>query len=46
MLSDILESFVVTSTLEYGINPLYSYASPGYTWKTGLNLTKIKLDFM
>ena len=30
----------------YGINPLYSYSEPGYTWKAGLKLTNIKLDFI
>ena len=44
--SDVFENFVETSTLMYGINPLYSYSLPGYTWKAGLKLTKIKLDFI
>ena len=35
-----------TSTEEYGTNPLDSYSLPGYTWKAGLKLTKIKLDFI
>ena len=33
-------------TREYKINPLYSYSLPGYTWKAGLKLTNIKLDFI
>ena len=45
-LTDIFENFVQTSTEEYGINPLYSFSAPGYTWKTGLKLTNIKLDFV
>ena len=45
-LTDVFENFVEKSTLEYGINPLYSYSLPGYTWKAGLKLTKIKLDFI
>ena len=44
--ADVLENFVENSTLEYSINPLYSYSLPGYTWKTGLKLTNIKLDFI
>ena len=44
-LIDIFENFVQTSTEEYGINPLYSFSAPGYTWKAGLKLTKIKSDF-
>ena len=45
-LSDIFENFVETSTEEYGINPLYSFSAPGYTWKAGLKLTNIKFDFI
>ena len=30
-LTDVFENFVETSTLMYGINPLYSYSLPGYT---------------
>ena len=45
-LTDLFENFVEKSTLEYGINPLYSYSLPGYTWKAGLKLTNIKLDFI
>ena len=37
--------FVESSTQEYKINPLYSYSLPGYTWKAGLKLTNIKLDY-
>ena len=42
----VFENFVEKATLEYGINPLYSYSPPGYTWKAGLKLTNIKLDFI
>ena len=45
-LADVFENFVESSTREYNINPLYSYSLPGYTWKAGLKLTNIKLDFM
>ena len=45
-LTDVFKNFVEKSTLEYGINPLYSYSLPGYTWKAGLKLTKTKLDFI
>ena len=45
-LTDVFENFVEKSTLEYGINPLYDYSLPGYTWKAGLKLTKTKLDFI
>ena len=45
-LADVFENFVEKATLEYSINPLYSYSLPGYTWKAGLKITKIKLDFI
>ena len=45
-LAEVLENFVEKATLEYSINPLYSYSLPGYTWKAGLKLTNIKLDFI
>ena len=35
-----------SSTREYKPIPLYRYSLPGYTWKAGLKLTDIKLDFM
>ena len=43
-LADVFENSVESSTREY--NPLYSYSLPGYTWKAGLKLTNIKLDFI
>ena len=45
-LTDVFENFVESSTREYKINPLYSYSLPGYTWKAGLKLTNIKLDYV
>ena len=44
-IADAFENFVGKSTLEYGFNLLYSYSLPGYTWKAGLKLTNIKLDY-
>ena len=38
-LADIFENLEHTSTEEYGINPSYSYSTPGYTWKVGLKMT-------
>ena len=45
-LADVFENFFEKATLEYSINPLYSYSLPGYTWKAGSKLTNIKLDFI
>ena len=44
--ADVFENFVESSTREYNISPLYSYSLPGYTWKAGLKLPNIKLDFI
>ena len=44
--TDVFENFAEKATLEYNINPLYSYSLPGYTWKAGLKLTNIKFDFI
>ena len=43
-LADVFENFVETSTLMYGINPLYSYSAQGYTWKDGLKFTNFELE--
>ena len=45
-LTDVFAKFVEKATLEYSINPLYSYSLPGYTWKAGLKFTNINLDFI
>ena len=45
-LADVFENVVEIFTREYKFIPLYSYSLPGYTWKAGLKLTNIKLDFI
>ena len=45
-LVDVFENFVEKATLEYSINPLYSYYLCGFTWKAGLKLTNFRLDFI
>ena len=45
-LTDVFENFLQTSTDEYGINPLYSFSAPGFTWKAGLKFTNIKLNLI
>ena len=45
-LTDVFENFVEKATLEYSINPLYSYSLHSYTWKAGLIFTNIKLNFI
>ena len=44
LLTDIFQNYVDTCKKAYGINPLYSYSTPSFTWKAGLKITRIKLD--
>ena len=41
-----MENFIELGKKEYGLNPQFSYSSPGYTWKAGLKFTNIKLDYI
>ena len=43
-LAKVFENCAQTSTEEYGINPLYSYSAPGYTWKAGLKIKDLIKD--
>ena len=45
-LAVVFENFVEKATLEYSINPLYSFSLPGFTWKAGLKITKFELGFI
>ena len=45
-LADVFENFVDKSSLLYGINRLYNYSAPCYTWKAGLKLTNKKLEYL
>ena len=46
LMADVFEKFVKISTLEHGINLSCSYSLQGYTWKSGLKLTKVIFDFI
>ena len=41
-----IPKFENLNNLNVNDDPLYSYSLPGYTWKAGLKLTKIKLDYI
>ena len=45
-LADVIENFVESSRRESNSNPWYSYSLPGYTWRAGLKITNIKLDYI
>ena len=46
LLTDILQNFIDTCKKAYAINPLYSYSTPSFTWKAGLKMTGVKLDYI
>ena len=46
LLTDIFQNYVDTCKKAYGINPLYSYSTPSFTWKAGLKMTGVKLDYI
>ena len=46
LLTDILQNCIDTCKKAYGINPLYSYSIPSFTWKAGLKMTGVTLDYI
>ena len=46
LLTDIFQNYIDTCKKAYGINPLYSYSTPSFTWKAGLKLTGVTLDYI
>ena len=46
LITDIFQIYIGTCKKAYGINPLYSYSTPSFTWKAGLKLTGKKLDYI
>ena len=45
-LTDIFQKYIDTCKKAYHINPLYSYSTPSFTWKAGLKMTGVKLDYI
>ena len=46
LLTDIFQNYIGTCKKAYGINPLYSFSTPSFTWKAGLKTTGVKLDYI
>ena len=46
LLTDIFQNYIDTCKNAYGNNPLYSYSTPSFTWKAGLKMTGVKLDYI
>ena len=46
LLTDVFQIYIDTCKKAYGINPLYSYSTPSFTWKAGLKMTGESLDYI
>ena len=46
LLTDIFQKYIDTCKKAYGIIPLYSYSTPSFTWKAGLKITGVKLNYI
>ena len=46
LLTDIFQNYIDTCKKAYGISSLYSYSTPSFTWKAGLKMTGVKLDYI
>ena len=46
LLTDIFQNYIDTCEKAYGINPIYSYSTPSFTWKVGLKMTGVTLDYI
>ena len=46
LLTDILQNFTDTCKKAYGISPFYSYSTPSFTWKAGLGMTGVKVEYL
>ena len=46
ILTDIFENCIDTCKKAYGINPLFYYSTPSFTWKAGLKMTGVTLDYI
>ena len=46
LLTDIFQIYIDTCKKAYGINSLYSYSTPSITWKAGMKMTGVTLDYI
>ena len=46
ILTDIFQNYIDTCEKANGINPIYSYSTPSFTWKAGLKMTGVTLDYI
>ena len=46
LLTDIFQNYIDTCKKAYGINPLSSRSTTSFTWKAGLKMTGVTLDYI
>ena len=46
LLTEIFQNYIDTCISAYGINLLFSYSTPSFTWKAGLKYIGVKLDYI
>ena len=46
LLTDVFQIYIDTCKKAYGNNPLYSCSTPSFTWKAGLKITGVTLDYI
>ena len=46
LLIDFFQNYIDTCKKTCGINPLYSYSTPSFTWEAGLKINGVKLDYI
>ena len=46
LLTDIFQNYIDTCKKAYGINPINSYSTPSFTWKAGLKMNGVTLEYI
>ena len=46
LLTDVFQKYIEACKKAYVSNALYSYSTPSFTWKAGLNMIGVKLDYL
>ena len=46
LLTNFFQIYIDTCKKAYDMNPLHSYSIPSFTWKAGLKMTGVKLDYI
>ena len=46
LLTDIFQNYIDTCKKGYGNNPIYSYSTPSFTWKAGMKMTGVTINYI